>query len=83
MMIGYLYLVTSMKNWSHLCGLGYLVLPFCLSCLFLFMCMGVGDALGAQKKILDPLELELQVIVSIPTWVLGTELHLLEGQHLL
>lgn len=39
---------------------GVSVIPVCLS---LFMYMGVEDALGGQKKILDPLELELQVIV--------------------
>lgn len=45
--------------------------PSCLPVLsFLFMCMGVGGAPGGQK-ILDPLELELQVIVRIPTWMLG------------
>lgn len=38
-----------------------------------YMCGHVhthAGALGSQKKVLDPLELELQV-VSCPTWVLG------------
>jgi hypothetical protein len=29
---------------------------------------------GGEKKVLDPLDLELQVIVSCQTWVLRTEL---------
>jgi hypothetical protein len=29
---------------------------------------------GSQKMVLDFLELELQVVVSHPEWVLGTEL---------
>lgn len=32
-----------------------------------------ADALGVQKRALNPLELELQVLVSYQTWVLGTE----------
>lgn len=35
--------------------------------------MSVG-ALGGQKRALDPLELELLMIVSLPTRMLGTEL---------
>lgn len=35
------------------------------------MCMG---SLGGQKKVLGPLELELQDVVSIPVLVLRTEL---------
>jgi hypothetical protein len=32
------------------------------------------NAFRAQKRALDPLELELQTVVSCPAWVLGTEL---------
>jgi hypothetical protein len=28
---------------------------------------------GDEKRKLDPLRLELQVVVSFPTWMLGTE----------
>lgn len=31
------------------------------------------DSHGSQKQVLDPLELELQVVVSHCTWVLGIE----------
>lgn len=39
--------------------------------LFVFACPMCVGSLGGQKKVL---ELELQDIVSIPVWVLGTEL---------
>lgn len=52
--------------------------------LFLFVCtcvclcslcdVCVGGTFSDQKKVLDPLELELQVIVSCLTWALGTKL---------
>ena len=29
---------------------------------------------GGQKSVLDPLELEFQVVMSCPMWMLGTEL---------
>lgn len=32
------------------------------------------DAYQGQKRVLDPLELELQAVMSCPVWVLGTEL---------
>ena len=35
--------------------------------------MNVG-AHGGQKKVLDPLELELHVVVSCVTWVIGNTL---------
>lgn len=35
---------------------------------------GVLGACGNQKRVLDPLELELHVIVKCPKWVLGTRL---------
>lgn len=35
------------------------------------MCEG---ALEHQKRTLDPLELKLQVVVTLPVWVLGTAL---------
>lgn len=31
-------------------------------------------ALGGHRRVLDPLELELQVVVSQPVWALGTKL---------
>jgi hypothetical protein len=33
-----------------------------------------ADASEGQKTLSDPQELELQVVVSHPTWVLGTKL---------
>jgi hypothetical protein len=33
-----------------------------------------SDACRSQKKVLDPLELELQTVVNSWKWVLGTEL---------
>jgi len=30
-------------------------------------------ACGGQKRVLNPLDLELQVVVSCPRWTLGTE----------
>lgn len=50
---------------------------------FLIMCVSVSvweyvhvsaGAQGGQKRSLDLLELEAQVVVSCPTWVLGTKL---------
>ena len=38
---------------------------------------------GRQKRTTDPLKLELQVIVSDPTWVLGTELGFFAKKHML
>lgn len=35
---------------------------------------GGGAIYGGQKKVSDPLELELQVSLSHPQWVVGTEL---------
>jgi hypothetical protein len=32
------------------------------------------DAIGGQKRVSDPLELELMVFVSHPTWMLATEI---------
>ena len=42
-------------------------------CVFecMHMCEGVHRS---QKRVLDLLELELQAVVSCPTWILGTEL---------
>lgn len=40
-----------------------------------WVCTGVSaGTLRGQKRALDPLELELQVVRSHPTWVLGTKL---------
>ena len=41
------------------------------------MCVSFVDLCSghrSQKKISEPLELELQVVVSHPVWVLGTKL---------
>lgn len=38
---------------------------------------------GNQKKIWDPLELELHRVVSCPTWELGTKFKLSKKQHVL
>ena len=32
--------------------------------------MAGGGVCGAQKRVLDPLELELQIVVSSPSWML-------------
>lgn len=40
-----------------------------------FVHMGV-DAQGGQKGALDPLELKIQAVVSLLTWVLGNTLEL-------
>jgi hypothetical protein len=45
--------------------------------IYLYVCMYVHVCVGGrvgQKKVPDPLELELQAVVSCPTWVLETEL---------
>lgn len=36
--------------------------------------MYVCSAYGGQKRELDPLELELYMVISQPVWVLGTKL---------
>lgn len=42
---------------------------------FVLVYLKVGkDALGNQKKVLDTLELELQMVELYPTWVVGFEL---------
>lgn len=38
------------------------------------MCVWVAGALGVPKRVLGPLKLELQAIVTDPMWVLGTKL---------
>lgn len=50
-------------------------------CVYLCVCtcMSVG-VLGRQQRVLDPLELELQVIDRHLTWLLGTELGMLQEQ---
>lgn len=47
-------------------------------CVFVYVCvclyLHVGaDALGGQKRATNPLELELQAVMSCLTWVLGAE----------
>lgn len=42
-----------------------------------------AKASGAQKRKLGSLELELQVVASYPTWVLGTRLRSLEEEEAL
>ena len=49
-----------------------LVLPASLPVLWMVCHVYAGTYTG-QKKASDPLELELQVVMSHPTWVLGTE----------
>ena len=49
----------------------YCVYVCVLACLHVHMST---SALGGQKGVLDPLELELQAVVSCPGWVLGTKL---------
>lgn len=44
---------------------------FMYVCVCVNMCMG---AKGVQKRVMDPLELEVQALMSCPTWVLGIEL---------
>lgn len=44
-------------------------------CVYLHTCSVCSDACRSQKP-QDPLELELQVVVDFPTWMLGTELWL-------
>lgn len=38
-------------------------------------------AYRSQKELLEPLELELHVIISFLTWVLGTKLKNMQEQH--
>lgn len=38
------------------------------------MCVRVSSACGGQKRLLDPLELGVQDVVSLVTGVLGTQL---------
>lgn len=42
----------------------------CVGCVYICEC----SAHGEQKRTFDPVELELQVVVSHPMWVLGTRL---------
>ena len=61
-----------------------------MSCAFLFqfetfMCLSPVCAYhvsadGVQKRVSDPLELELQAVLSRLTWVLGTNLESLQEQ---
>lgn len=43
--------------------------------------MSAGRFLQGQKRASDPLDLELQVIVSLQMWVMGTERDPLRDQH--
>lgn len=61
----------------HVC----LELLFCFDymnvCICVQVCVCVSEgALGDQKRVPDSLELELQVTVNCPSWVLGTDLRL-------
>lgn len=58
-----------------------MILPFPIKDLFLFLTGCVGGsahtsvgAQGVQERVLVPLDLELQVVVTHPTWALGTKL---------
>lgn len=64
-----------------LCKLYYQVLglfryfPFFMQLKKVYVCLMYTSALDSQRKVPDPLELELQVLVSsLMAWVLGTEL---------
>lgn len=43
-------------------------------CVHDWVCALCAGALGGHKRKLDPLELELQVIINYLTWVLGDNL---------
>lgn len=47
----------------------FIYVPVCLCMVIMCVC-----AQRSQKRVLDPLELHLQVVVSHTMWVLGTEL---------
>lgn len=49
-------------------------------CVCVWVCAHVCSALGGQKEALDPLELELEVIVGCLMWVWALILGLLEEQ---
>lgn len=42
---------------------------------FILVYASFFDACGGQKRVLDLLELELQVVVSCPVWMLDIELY--------
>lgn len=47
------------------------------TCVYLSVCMkyvNLNSTLQSPERSLDPLEMELQVLVSHPTWVLGRQL---------
>ena len=45
----------------------------CFACVYVCVSLCAPDTLSDQKKVLDSLELELQMVLST-MWVLGTEL---------
>lgn len=53
----------------------YLHVYMCVCVIVCYMCV---DAKGGPKKVLDPLELDLQVVMSHLKWVLGTKLRSFE-----
>lgn len=43
-------------------------------CMYVYVCVSVCLYVGShrgQKRVLDPMEQELQAVVNIPTWILG------------
>ena len=42
----------------------------------MYACYMQAGVCGGQERVLDPLELELQIVVNHLTWVLGTEQNL-------
>lgn len=55
--------------------------------MYVYVCrihdMNAWMPVGDQKRALKALPLELQIVVNLPAWVLGTELRPLEKQGLL
>lgn len=44
-----------------------------LVCVCLYGCLQCSQGIGGQKRVSDSSELKLQVVLSYPTWVLGTK----------
>lgn len=67
----------SFFNQSKPCKRLFLLMCVCVCmcvhmCMYMCMCM-CDNACGSQKRVLDPLELELQEVVSHRLWVLGEQ----------
>lgn len=64
---------TCLVSWCHL-GVDLFSLQFCVcmfecECMFVYLCVGVNIP-RSQKKVPDSIELESQVVVSFPIWML-------------